>query len=253
MFRETFLSAGIAGLVAALILTLLQAIWITPLILHAETYEDDAATAPVEPAHQHGDAAAHDHDRSGTRDSDEYHHEHHHDTSEWKPSDGAQRLLFTVASNIAMGVGYALLLIGVYIFWQRPQNTVQGLLFGLAGFAVFFAAPGLGLPPELPGTEAAELTARQQWWLGTATATAIGLALIFVQKNWIVRALGVAILIAPHMIGAPHLVTATSLAPAELQNHFLLATTICNAIFWLLLGAVSAFALQKLSSPTPAS
>jgi cobalt transporter subunit CbtA len=257
MFRENFLSAGIAGLLAALVLTLLQAVWITPLILHAETYEDAATETPniSASAHEHGDEAAHTHALSHDHSAAnaEHEHGHHHDASEWKPTEGLQRFLFTLASNIAMGVGYALLLIGVYTFWQRPNGTAQGLLFGLAGFAIFFVAPGLGLPPELPGTEAAELTLRQQWWLGTAAATAVGLALIFVQKNWILRALGVAFLIAPHLIGAPHLATETSLAPTELQNHFRLATTICNAVFWLLLGAISALALRKLANQTLAS
>ncbi len=252
MFREIFLSAGIAGLLAALILTLLQAVWITPLILHAETYENAVAVTPLSSTtatqhydeHEHHDSAAHQH-------SDEHEAagaEHKHDADAWQPADGLQRTLFTLTSNVVMGVGYALLLIGVYVLWRRPIGAARGLLFGLAGFAVFFAAPGLGLPPELPGTEAAALMARQQWWIGTAIATAIGLALLFGQKKWPLRAVGVLALIAPHLVGAPHLATEASLAPAELQNHFRLATTVCNAVFWLLLGAISAFALQKFSN-----
>jgi cobalt transporter subunit CbtA len=232
MFREILLAAGVAGLLAALMLTLTQTLWITPLILQAETYEDAAESATAVTTQQH-------------RESHE--HEHHHDASEWKPSDGLQRALFTLVSNIVMGVGYALLLIGVYTLWRRPNNIAEALLFGLAGFAVFFGAPGLGLPPELPGTEAAELAARQQWWIGTAIATAIGLALLCAQNNWILRALGGAVLLAPHLIGAPHLATESSLAPVELQTQFRLATVISNAVFWLLLGAVSAFALRKFS------
>jgi adenosylcobinamide kinase/adenosylcobinamide-phosphate guanylyltransferase len=50
------------------------------------------------------------------------------------------------------------------------------MFWGLAGFAVFTLAPGLGLPPELPAMPAADLLARQVWWIGTAAATAIGLA-----------------------------------------------------------------------------
>src|ERR1700745_2045609 len=53
-----------------------------------------------------------------------------------------------------------------------------GLFWGLAGFATFTLAPGLGLPPELPGTEAAPLLQRQLWWVTTAAATGGGMALL---------------------------------------------------------------------------
>ena len=241
MFRNILLSAGIAGLLAALLLTLVQMALITPLILQAETFEAGPAVDAA-PEHAEAAAVAHDHathDHSG--------HDHH-DADEWSPADGIERTLFTLASNIVMGFAYALLLVGVYVGWHRPPGALQGLLFGLAGFAVFFAAPGLGLPPELPGTAAAELGARQQWWLAAALAAAVGLALICMQKNNLLRGLGLAILVAPHLVGAPHLAEESSLAPMELQHQFRLATTLGNAAFWMALGAISAVALQKLST-----
>lgn len=240
MFRAILLSAGIAGLLAALVLTLLQATWITPLILQAETFEQGAPVEPSVDQYDHGHAAA-------SEDAD---HDHHHG-AEWAPADGFERTFFTLISNVVMGFAYALLLTGIYALWQQPKNVAQGLLFGLAGFAVFFAAPGLGLPPELPGTEAADLGQRQTWWIGTAASTGVALALLFVQKNWLLRALGVAILVMPHVLGAPHPAIAGSLAPPELQNHFRLATVIGNAVFWLLLGAVSAIAWRKFSDAQP--
>lgn len=296
-FRENLLAAGIAGVIAALILTFLQIVWITPLILKAETYEDSGAPTPSHEHSHHADVvntdavnaevhdhsthdhnahehsphengphehtpnedSLHEHDHGASQDhAVADHHDdavggHHHDENEWKPADGLQRTLFTFASDTVMGVGYALLLIGVYSVWRRPVNATQGLLFGLAGFIVFFAAPGIGLPPELPGTKAAELMARQQWWIGTAIATAIGLALLFLQKNWLLRAVGVVVLVAPHIIGAPHPTIEGALAPADLQNHFRIATTISNAAFWLILGTLSASALQKFSSSQSAA
>lgn len=254
MFRTILLSASVAGLLAALALTLLQMIWISPLILTAETYENAAPLA------DHRDEAIETHEHATNAVDHDHQHEHHHDADEWKPDDGWQRISFTLISNIVMGVAYALMLSGVYTLWRRPNGVTQGLLFGLAGFAIFFAAPGLGLPPELPGTEAAALASRQQWWIGTALATALGLALLFAQsssfttqKKWLLRAMGVLALVAPHIVGAPHLATETSLAPAALQNHFRIATTICNAVFWLLLGAISALALRKFSNAPTAN
>lgn len=253
MFRHILLSAGIAGLLAALLLTLLQIAWITPLILQAETFESSPITAIEN--HLAHETTAHDH--GGHEHADAGHHHpataepavHDHHQGEWTPADGLERTLFTLASNVVMGFAYGLLLIGVYVGWHRPASAVQGSLFGLAGFAVFFIAPGLGLPPELPGTAAAELGARQQWWLAAALAAAVGLALICLQKNNSLRALGLAILIAPHVIGAPHPAQADSLAPAALQQQFRIATAIGNAAFWIALGTISAIALRKFSAP----
>jgi cobalt transporter subunit CbtA len=235
MLRNLLIAAGAAGLFAALALTLMQALWVTPLILQAEGYEQPEP-APAAHAHTHQHAA-------GAADH------HHHHSAEWKPDDGWERTLFTAAANIAMGFGYALLLTALYTLWRKPANTAQGLLYGLAGFTVFFAAPGLGLPPELPGTAAAELSARQLWWSATAIATAGALGLLFMQTRWWLRALGALLLIAPHWLGAPHPAVASSLAPEDLQNQFRLLTVVCNALFWLLLGAVSTLVLQKLAAP----
>lgn len=257
MFRNILLSAGIAGLLAALLLTLLQMALITPLILQAETFESSPAVAAA-PAHAHAmhEAAAHDHGGHEHAGADDHHaaaepaaaHDHHHD-GEWAPADGIERTLFTLASNVVMGFAYGLLLVGIYVGWHRPAGAIQGSLFGLAGFAVFFIAPGLGLPPELPGTEAAELGARQQWWIAAALSAAVGLALICMQKNNLLRGLGVAILVAPHLIGAPHPAQEGGLAPAALQQQFRIATAVGNAAFWITLGTISAIALRKLSAP----
>ena len=54
-----------------------------------------------------------------------------------------------------VAVGFALMLAGLYTL-RAPTRTSQGLLWGLAGYAVFCLAPTMGLPPELPGTAAAD-------------------------------------------------------------------------------------------------
>lgn len=224
------LTAVVAGLGAALIMTAVQAIWVTPLILKAEVYEDAAeATAPA----HHATPTA----------------EHHHDDEDWKPQDGWPRVLFTFAATTLMGIGYAFLLTSIYIWWRHPANAAYGLLYGLAGFLVFFAAPGLGLSPELPGTAAAALASRQYWWVGTALATAAGLALLFMQSRWWLRAVGVALLIVPHLIAAPQPAVEGALAPAALQSQFVIATTVCSILFWLTLGWSSAWAYQKIFLP----
>jgi cobalt transporter subunit CbtA len=237
--RETLLAAIVAGLVAALVFTVVQSVWVTPLILQGEVYEDAAEAAP----HSH---VGHEAGEHGGEAHEEAASGHHHDENEWKPEDGWQRTLFTFGANLVMGVGYAFVLVALYLLWREPRNVLTGALYGVAGFLVFFGAPALGLPPELPGTAAAELSIRQEWWAMTAVATAVGLFLVFSQSRWSMRILGIAIVIAPHFVPAPQPAVEASLAPAELQSHFRVATTVCNAVFWLALGVASGVAFRKL-------
>jgi cobalt transporter subunit CbtA len=272
VIRETTLAAVVAGFIAALVFTVVQALWVTPLILQGEVYEDAAEAAPHSHVHDvdtvaHEDHAptgevavgeAHDadaHHEGANSEATEHHHDqaheaaaggHHHDANEWKPEDGWQRTLFTFGANLLMGVGYAFVLVAVYLLWREPRNLLGSTLYGVAGFLVFFAAPGLGLPPELPGTAAAELSVRQEWWAMTAVATAVGLFLMFSQKSWLMRIVGIAIVIAPHFVPAPQPAVESSLAPAELQSQFRVATTVANALFWVALGVASGAMFRKL-------
>jgi cobalt transporter subunit CbtA len=228
VIRETVLAAIVAGLIAAVVFTAVQSAWLTPLILQGEAYEDAA-----EAAHEHHESAS------------SHHEEHHHDADAWKPKDGFERTLYTFGANLLMGVGYAFVLVALYLLWREPRNALAGAAYGLAGFLVFFVAPALGLPPELPGTAAADLAVRQQWWAMTAVATGAGLILLFSKSWWWLRAFAVLIIVAPHLFAAPHPEVESSLAPAELQTQFRIATTICNALFWLSLGLASSIAFQK--------
>jgi cobalt transporter subunit CbtA len=233
MLRDTFLTATLAGLFAALMLTIVQSAWITPLILEAETYESGSAQAA--PEHEH---AAHEH--AG----------HDHGDDEWRPADGWQRTGFTFAANLVLGLGYSLVLMGVYLLWRHPSGMLSGAVFGIGGFIVFFGAPALGLPPELPGTASAALSDRQLWWTTIVVATGAGLLLLFARPfTWLKALAGAVLLIAPHlMIAAPEPEAHGALAPDELQQRFQIATTLANAAFWVLLGVASSHAFRKLMS-----
>jgi cobalt transporter subunit CbtA len=230
VFNRILLSACTAGIVAAIVLATAQALWVTPLIMQAEELEDAAQDSRAQQHAPQSEAA-----------------EHHHEQA-WQPENGWQRTLATAASNSVMGIGYALMLCGIYA-QRKPANIIQGLGWGLAGYFVFFAAPAAGLPPELPGTASAELAARQYWWLCTAAATAAGLGLVFFQSRNALRAVGAMLVIAPHLIGAPHPAAPASLAPEELQAQFRVVTIFVNALFWLLLGLISVAAFRYFSRP----
>lgn len=225
MIKRIAQTAGFTGLLAALLLTLLQSFWVAPLILQAEAFENAPATTEV---HEHAAGAA----------------AHSHDAEAWEPEDGWQRVLSTTGGNLVVAVGFALMLAGLYTL-RAPTRTAQGLLWGLAGYATFVLAPTLGLPPELPGTAAADLAQRQIWWIGTAASTAAGIALIVFGRNWLLKILGVAILAVPHVMGAPQPEVHSMLAPEALEAQFKIASHLTNVAFWLALGLISAWLFRR--------
>ena len=226
MIKRIAQTAGFSGLLAALLLTLLQSFWVAPLILQAETFEN--APAATEVVHEHAAGAA----------------AHTHDAEAWEPEDGWQRILSTTGGNLVVAVGFALMLAGLYTL-RAPTRTAQGLFWGLAGYATFVLAPTLGLPPELPGTAAADLALRQTWWIGTAASTAVGIALIVFGRNWLLKVLGIAILAVPHVIGAPQPEVHSMLAPEALEAQFKIASQLTNVAFWLALGLISAWLFRR--------
>lgn len=226
MIKRIAQTAGFSGLLAALLLTLLQSFWVSPLILQAETYEQSAPAAVEVHEHAAGTAA------------------HSHDGEAWEPEDGWQRVLSTTGGNLVVAVGFALMLAGLYTL-RAPTRTSQGLLWGLAGYAVFCLAPTMGLPPELPGTAAADLLQRQLWWVSTAASTAVGIALLVFGKHWALKVLGVAILVVPHIFGAPQPLVHSSLAPEALESQFKIAAQLTNLAFWLALGVISAWLFRR--------
>jgi cobalt transporter subunit CbtA len=221
----------------------MQAYATVPLILQAETYEgaghshDHAPAASQNHSHEAG-SAAHSHDDAAVVEDEG-----------WAPADGFERFFYTSMANIVTAIGFGLLLVVASELAGGIAGWRKGLLWGFAGFAVFTLAPTLGLPPELPGMPAAELAARQGWWIGTVAATAGGLALVAFGRSALLVIAGVALIVAPHVIGAPQPDSHDSAVPAELHHNFVVATTVTNLIFWVALGALSGFFRQRIAIP----
>ena len=220
--RRILVAALAAGCIAGLFAFAVQHARLTPLILAAETYEDRAAE------HQPGAPAAGEH------------------ASAWEPANGLERTLYTALADVIVGVGYALLLVGAFVLRGAPVDAWRGLAWGAAGFAVFSLAPALGLPPELPGSHSADLFARQEWWLGTAAATAVGAALLAFARAPLLRVAGVVVLALPHLIGAPQPPQIGGPVPPELAAAFTAASLATTALFWLVLGALSGAIYARL-------
>lgn len=221
--------ALVAGILAGLLLTGLQYIEVIPLIHEAENYESPGSG-------DHG----HAHDS----------HAHDHDGEAWTPNDGLERLAVTILSNVLAAIGFGLLLsvsFGVLAARGRIFSWRAGLLWGLAGFGIFNLAPSLGLPPELPGSDAAPLAGRQSWWIMTVLLSAFGLGLIAFARPAYLKVLGLVPIALPHIIGAPIPDHHGGLAPAELAQRYVYASLITNALFWLALGALAALLHRRFS------
>lgn len=228
LFRNVVFIAALAGLVSGILMTALQAYATVPLILHAETYEN------ADEGHSHDTVAPAVEGQTATAPA-----AHAHEEEAWAPEDGFERYAYTALANVITGIGFALVLVAVSEFAGGIIGWRQGVFWGFAGFAVFTLAPGLGLPPELPGMPAADLAARQVWWIGTVIATAAGLWLIAFRTSIAFALVGVALLVVPHIIGAPQPESHDTAVPGDLHHQFVVAVTITNLIFWVVLGAVA--------------
>jgi len=158
-------------------------------------------------------AAGHDH---STETSAIRSHEHDHEADAWEPANGVERTGYTVLANISMAIGFALFLAAAICVSGRQVGWRSGLLWGAAGYLVFFVAPSLGLPPEVPGTQAAPLHDRQLWWLLAAGSTALGLGIFVYARHRLLKLLGLVLLLVPHLVGAPQPEVHASAAPESL-------------------------------------
>jgi cobalt transporter subunit CbtA len=255
LFHRVVLSALLVGALSGLLLSVVQRWQVIPIIDAAERFEQARTPQAVEPAR--GEVQAHDH-------AGHDHGAHVHSATAWEPAEGAERIGFTVLSNVLTAAGFALImLVAMAVALRRRDTATQrkaaarldwryGLLWGLAGYAVFFVAPAIGLPPEIPGAEAAPLESRQLWWMLTVACTAVGLTgAAFCKSPW--RWTALALLVVPYLVGAPHLGAsafaeyppAAAAEMTELAKRFVWATAITNGVFWIVLGALSGWAAQR--------
>ncbi len=200
--KRILIAAAFSGIVAGLFLTFAQQLELVPLILAAEEYEPES------------------------------------NHKEWHPTEGLERTLFTAAANIVTALGFSLLL-GAAMS-TRPDSPTwhSGLLWGIAGYLTFFVAPSLGLPPELPGSMAAELGSRQLWWLATVFCTGTGLALLSFSSIPLLKIIGVIFLVSPHIITTPLPDVHSVSLPSGMADTFVWASALVNGAMWILIGSI---------------
>lgn len=229
-FRRLITLALISGALAGLFLFAAQHVLVFPLIQRAEVYES-AAEARAEAS------------MPGISHKDE----------DWQPADGLERTSFTVLTTVLGAIGFAAVFFGVITLQSPLPDWRHGALWGLAAFICIDVAPALGLPPQPPGTVVADINARQLWWVAAVLCAVAGLWLLTRRRTtWTLRAVGIAVMLLPHAIGAPS-VAGRNEVPAELIHRFIAASLSTTFLFWLTLGIIGGLLYPRFVERSPSA
>ncbi|PSH69814.1 cobalt transporter [Phyllobacterium brassicacearum] len=240
MLVKYLLATIVAGLFAGILLTPAMYVRNVPLILHAEEYENAGGHE-----HSHDTAAATD---AATAESAPQAVAPHVHEDEAGPELPFGRLGNTLLINLVAGAGFALVTGAAALFLGRRITLQNGIYWGLAGFFIFNFAPAFSLAPELPAMPAADLAARQAWWLITVLLTAGGVYLIVLRQEIWTKVMGVVLIVAPHVYGAPEVEDLTSPVPPTLASEFAVSTLATNLFFWVVLGTALGWAIQHYAA-----
>ena len=222
MFTRILTSALFAGAAAGLMAALLQLVFVQPVLLHAELYESGQLV------HFGAEKAVSAHQDVGGLD----------------PVRDGLSVLFTMM----IYTGYALLLVAVMSVAESRNAEITartGIVWGLAGFFVVHLAPGFTLAPEVPGVAAADVYARQVWWFATVATAAVAVWLVAFGSGWIAWGVAVALLLAPHLIGAPEPEAFSGPVPTEIGALFASRAFGVGMAAWVLLGCFAGYFWQR--------
>ena len=230
MLGKLVAGALVAGVGAGLFAAALQFVFVQPLLLEAELYESGQRVHFAGVANpENGADAVHDHA------------DHDHAAVSARP--GITRNAMSVLFSVFVYTGYSLILIAAIAAAVGRGHVLtlrKGLLWGLAGFVAVQFAPAAGLPPELPGTSAADLFSREIWWGMTGLATAAGLWIVAFGSGPVGVVSAAALILAPHLVGAPHPVELAGTPPPELASLFASRTLAVGMAVWAVLGLLGA-------------
>lgn len=218
MVARLLTSALFAGTLAGLAAALLQLVFVQPVLLHAELYESGALThfgagsaAPVTPP---------------------------------SPTFEPVRDGLSIVFSMLLFSGYGLVLAALMsVAEQRGAaiNARTGLIWGIAGFVAVQLAPAFSLAPEVPGVAAGDVAARQLWWAATVTLAAMALWLIAFVRHPLALGAAVALLLAPHLVGAPEPESFAGTTPPEIAALFAARALGMGMAGWALLGGLTGY------------
>jgi cobalt transporter subunit CbtA len=249
MTTKLIASALFAGLLAGLIAVLLQFSFVESLILEAEQYESG------QKVHFAGGAAPADQTQAATPASGETVAPAANTAIPAEEPGESIVVRFGLAfSNVFISyVGWALIMVAGFALAERWGHRItleKGLLWGVAGFISVQLMPGIGLSPELPGIPAADLGARQLWWVATVISTALALAMFAYGRTAVFVVAGLALLAAPQIIGAPKLGYFSGIVPPELSAEFVSRTLAEAMAAWIVLGLAASYLWARKTRTT---
>ena len=235
MTTRLFTSAVFAGLIAGLIAVLLQWSLMEKLILEGEEYEtgDKSHFAGVLVINEAEEAASTPEAITEAPAAEEEDEE-----------NLLTRFSLAFFADFVVFVGWSLIMTAGFAVAERFGHRItikDALLWGIAGFASVHVMTGLGLPPELPGTPAADVELRQLWWITTAIASALAFALFAYGRTPLFVVVGLALLAAPHLIGAPRLDFYAGVAPPELAGEYVARSLAVSMMIWVVLGLAAGY------------
>ena len=83
---------------------------------------------------------------------------------------------------------------------------------------------------------AADLAERQAWWIVTVLLAAVAVYLIVIRGEIWAKIIGLVLVAAPHLYGAPQPDDLASNVPAVLASEYAVASLVTNMFFWAVLG-----------------
>lgn len=215
MISRLVTSAVFAGAASGLIVALLQFAFVQPVLLHAELYETGQLV------HFGGSI------NTATPEL---------------PGFDLMRNGLSVLFTMMIYCGYALILVAVMSMADQSLVTPKaGVIWGLAGFVAAQLAPAISLPPEVPGVAAADVQLRQIWWFATVAMAAGAMWLLAFRFNMYGIAGAAALLLLPHIIGAPQPTQFEGPVPTELGALFAARSLGVGLTAWVILGAFCAY------------
>jgi len=243
----------LAGLISGLFFSLIQSLEALPLLRTAERMEHRQLERGLPPHQYHGSTT------------------HSHTSEAAPPQDETGRNGARLMSNGLLGMGYALLLGAAILHHNRRpaanrSHPVTGLVWGIAGYYVFYFAPSLQYPPGTPATDLLRsvhdhggVFSHQLGWITVALTSAAGL-LLAVYTRGTRRLIGLLLIALPQVVLSlvernwPALQGQGAMIRLYQLNelNYRYATDLGNLIFWLLQGGLSALVVDRFGSEHPA-
>lgn len=267
LFRRLIWMSLLIALVVGSLQAVFQNRWAVPIILAAEVFEDGTspqttASLPLHDEHPHGA----EHASHAPLLAAPHGHEHAEAAQEWTPANGHERVFWTWVATVLNTLALALLALAamatsLLVTIRRGDRPVRALPAGMSvaamGWFSLHLWPTLGLPAELPGMEAAALSARQGWWLWAAVSALGACALLALSRKpwrWPLAAL---LLALPFLVGAPHLAgdplgafgPEAQTQMRTLQARFGVVTHLLAATQWLGIGWLGGWLFGRWVQP----